>query len=64
MLFYNWYGLPVANVLAAKQKANLQLEARLDNKDYQESSLIEFKIPIDLPHQNDWTDFEPCEGKD
>jgi hypothetical protein len=62
MLFYNWYGYRWL-LLWQQQEANLQLEARLDNKDYDESSLIEFKLPIDLPYQNDWTDFEPCDGE-
>lgn len=62
MLFYNWYGYRWL-LLLQQQTASLQLEARLDSKDYYESSLIEFKIPIDLPYQNDWTDFEPCEGE-
>lgn len=62
MLFYNWYGYRWL-MLWQQQEANTRLEARLDNKDYQESSLIEFRIPIDLPYQNDWTDFEPCEGE-
>jgi len=62
MLFYNWYGYRWL-LLWQQEAANLQLEARLDKKDYDESSLIEFKIPIDLPYQNDWTDFEPCDGE-
>jgi hypothetical protein len=62
MLFYNWYGYRWL-LLWQQQEANIQLEARLDKKDYDESSLIEFRIPIDLPYQNDWTDFEPCDGE-
>lgn len=62
MLFYNWYGYRWL-LRWQQQTANIRLEARLDKKDYDESSLIEFKIPIDLPYQNDWTDFEPCDGE-
>jgi len=62
ILFYNWYGYRWL-LCWQQQKANLQLEARLDNKDYDESSLIEIRIPLDLPYQNDWTDYEPCDGE-
>ncbi len=62
MLFYNWYGYRWL-LYWQQEEANLQLEARLDKKEYDESSLIEFKLPIDLPYQNDWTDFEPCDGE-
>ena len=34
-----------------QQKLNDQLEARLDNNVYDESQLVELKIPMHLPYQ-------------
>jgi hypothetical protein len=45
-----------------EQKADTRLEARLDNNEYDESSLIEIKVPLDLPYQTDWKNFERCDG--
>ena len=53
---YRW----VMNMI--EQKANARLEARLDNNEYDEASLLEIKVPLDLPYQTDWKDFERCDG--
>lgn len=45
-----------------EQKADARLEARLDNNEYEESNLLEIKVPLDLPYQTDWKDFERCDG--
>ncbi len=46
-----------------QHRADHQLEARLDVNDYNEASLIELKVPLDLPYQNDWEDFERYDGE-
>lgn len=43
--------------------ADIQLEARLDENDYKDSLLIELKVPLDLPYQTDWKDFERFDGE-
>lgn len=43
--------------------ADIQLEARLDKNLYDESQLIELKIPIDLPYQTSWSAFERYDGE-
>ena len=43
--------------------ADTTLEARLDINDYSEASLIEFKVPLDLPYQTDWKGFERFDGE-
>jgi hypothetical protein len=37
--------------------------ARLDNKDYDPSSLVEIKVPVSLPYQTDWKEFERVDGE-
>lgn len=46
-----------------QQKANEQLDTFLDNHSYDESQLIEIKVPISLPYQNDWTSYERYNGE-
>jgi hypothetical protein len=46
-----------------QHSADSKLEARLDNNDYNEASLIELKVPLDLPYQNDWKEFERYDGE-
>jgi hypothetical protein len=62
MLFFNWFGYRIfADIL--QQQADTQLEARLDQNDYDESQLIELRVTLDLPYQTNWTDFERVDGE-
>jgi hypothetical protein len=45
-----------------QQHADRTIEASLDNNDYNEASLIELKVPLNLPYQIDWSDFERYDG--
>jgi hypothetical protein len=46
-----------------QQKANDQLEARLDNNAYDESQLMELKIPMHLAYQNSSASYQRCNGE-
>ena len=46
-----------------QQKLNDQLEARLDNNAYEESQLVELKIPIHLPYQTSWSSYQRHNGE-
>ena len=62
ILFFNWFGYRfVADYL--QQKYDTQLEARLDKNHYNEAELIELKIPIHLPYQTTWAEFERYDGE-
>jgi hypothetical protein len=62
MLLFNWCGYRwVINYL--QKDADMQLEARLDKNDYDESQLIEIKVPISMPYQSDWAAFERYDGE-
>jgi len=39
------------------------LEAKLEKQEYDESQLIELRVPINLPYHNDWTGFESYSGE-
>jgi len=40
-----------------------RLEARLDQNDYNESELVEMRVSLNLPYQNDQADFERVNGE-
>jgi len=62
LLLFNWYGYRfVTNYL--QKKADKQLDARLDVNDYNESQLIEIKVPLDMPYQNNSSEFERHYGE-
>jgi predicted HNH restriction endonuclease len=42
---------------------NTQLEMQLDDKQYDEASLIEIRVPVSLPYQTDWKEFERVDGE-
>jgi hypothetical protein len=62
LLLFNWIGYRlVSDVMALKASENL--EAALDQDNYDESSLIEMRVPLHLPYQNNWSDFERFNGE-
>lgn len=61
-MLFNWCGYRwVINWF--QESADIQLEARLDKNDYDESQLIEIKVPIGMPYQTDWAGFERYDGE-
>ena len=62
MLLFNWVGYRwVINYM--QDKKDNQLEAKFDNNTYNESDLIEIKVPLDVPYQNNWSAFERYDGE-
>lgn len=51
----------LTHYLEAKQ--NIQLEQKLDEKKYDETALIEIHVPVSLPYQTDWKEFERVNGE-
>lgn len=62
ILFFNWFGYRILADLL-QQQADIELEARLDQADYDESSLIELRVTLNLPYQTNWTGFERVDGE-
>jgi hypothetical protein len=62
LLLFNWYGYRfVTNYL--QQKADHQLESRIDAKEYDESQLIEIRVAMNMPYQNNQAEFERHYGE-
>jgi len=47
----------------AQQKADAATETAFDNNSYSEKDLITIKVPISLPYQTNWKEFERVDGE-
>ena len=47
----------------AEQAAAERFLTRLDRSEYTDQELIEVKIPVNLPYQSNWSDFERYDGE-
>jgi hypothetical protein len=61
-LFFNWYGYRIVTTILTKD-ADKQLEVQLDNQQYDETQLIEIRIALNVPYQNDQAEFERHYGE-
>lgn len=59
---FNWFGYRLMYDFMQKQ-ANKQLEVALDENHYDESQLIELKVPVNLPYQTSWTSYQRYDGE-
>jgi hypothetical protein len=62
IFIFNWVGYRFV-VDYMQHKADVQLEARLDKNLYDESQLLELKVPIHLPYQTSWSAYERYDGE-
>ena len=62
ILIFNWIGYRFV-VDYLQHKSDRQLEARLDKNQYDESQLVELKVPIHLPYQTSWAAYERYDGE-
>ena len=46
-----------------QKQSDERLEVRLDNNEYHEAQLIEIKIPVNLPYQTSWSEYERYDGE-
>jgi len=61
MLLFNWIGYRLVTQFM-EDSASKTLEARLDRNDYNETELVEMRVSLNLPYQNDQADFERVTG--
>ena len=62
LLVFNWYGYRLL-MNYFETKANTHLQAKLDSNQYDESTLIKIKVPLNMPYISDWDHFEKYEGE-
>jgi hypothetical protein len=62
VFFFNWFGFRLLTDYL-QHRADQQLEARLDLNDYDESLLIEMRVPLNMPYQTQSSGFERIDGE-
>lgn len=62
MFLFNWFGYQILTNYM-ENKADVQLESKLDNNDYKEQDLISIKVPTHLPYYNSSNSFERTDGE-
>lgn len=62
MLCFNWFGYRLVYNYAQQQN-DTRLEAKFDNNNYDESQLIELRVPLNVPYQNNWSSYERYDGE-
>jgi hypothetical protein len=62
IFLFNWFGYRVLSDYL-QHRADTQLESQLDQHQYNEASLIEIRIPLNMPYQNVSSDFERYDGE-
>lgn len=59
---FNWFGYRLYYDYLQHQ-TNQNLEVSFDNNSYDESQLMELKIPVHLPYQTSWASYERYDGE-
>ncbi|MGI8950521.1 MAG: hypothetical protein ACR2FN_02940 [Chitinophagaceae bacterium] len=62
LFIFNLFGYRIV-FCYLQQQSDRQFEASIDKEDYNETDLITIKIPLSLPYQTDWKDFERVNGE-
>jgi hypothetical protein len=62
ILSFNWYGYRIITTILARH-SDEQLELRVDNNQYDESQLVEVRVPLNMPYQNNQMEFERHYGE-
>lgn len=61
IFLFNWFGYRLLSDYL-QHRADTQLESQLDQQQYNEASLIEIRIPLNMPYQNVSSGFERYDG--
>ncbi len=62
LFLFNLFGYKIWFYCASRQ-SDVSLEKALDQNRYNEKDLITIKIPLSLPYQTSWSDFERYDGE-
>ena len=61
IFLFNWFGYRLLSDYL-QHRADTHLESQLDQHQYNEASLIEIRIPLNMPYQNVSSDFDRYDG--
>ena len=62
IFLFNWFGYRLLSDYL-QHRADTQLETQLDQHQYNEASLIEIRVPLNMPYQNISSNFERYDGE-
>jgi len=62
IFLFNWFGYRLLSDYL-QHRSDTQLEAQLDQQQYNEASLIEIRVPLNMPYQNVSSSFERYDGE-
>jgi hypothetical protein len=62
LLLFNWIGYRLMTSFMQSQVTQA-LEAKIDRHEYQETDLVEMRVALNLPYQNDQAEFERVSGE-
>ncbi|OQP50771.1 hypothetical protein A4H97_02735 [Niastella yeongjuensis] len=62
IFLFNWFGYRLLSDYL-QHRSDTQLEARLDQQQYNEASLIEIRVPLNMPYQSISSSFERYDGE-
>jgi hypothetical protein len=62
IFLFNWFGYRLLSDYL-QHRSDSHLEAQLDQQQYNEASLLEIRIPLNMPYQNISSDFERYDGE-
>jgi hypothetical protein len=62
LLTFNWFGYRLL-LHYMESRSNIALQEKLDNLQYDPRSLVEVRVPLNMPYISDWKDFENYAGE-
>ena len=62
IFLFNWFGYRLLSDYL-QHRADTRLEAQLDQQQYNEASLIEIRVPLNMPYQSISSNFERYDGE-
>jgi hypothetical protein len=62
IFLFNWFGYRLLSDYL-QHRADTRLEAQLDQQQYNEASLIEIRVPLNMPYQSISSGFERYDGE-
>jgi hypothetical protein len=62
VFFFNWFGFRLLTDFM-QHRSDQHLEAKLDRNDYDETQLLEMRVPLNMPYQTASSGFERIDGE-
>jgi hypothetical protein len=62
VFFFNWFGFRLLTDFM-QHRSDQHLEAKLDRNDYDETQLLEMRVPLNMPYQTTSSGFERIDGE-